>query len=275
MKALLRLLLAVACAAPMLGAQARDDRSPTVGMRARIEQFVVPGGLVAVKPIEPRSAIVLRIVETFPHGTDHRYDFEYYGLEPGKHDLAQYLARVDASDATPVPAIEVTVRATMPAGQVEPTELTPKSPPWLGGYSTTLVVGGVLWVIGLLAILLVGRRKRAATAAAAARPVTLADRLRPLVEGAATGRLDDGGKAELERLLLAFWRRRLELGAQKPAAAIARLREHAEAGALLRQLDAWLHRPGPAAAVDVAALLQPYRDAPVAEDGEDAEEAKA
>ena len=260
------LVVALACVVSAVAAQARDERRASVGMRARIEQVVVLGSALAVKPIEPKSPIVLRIVATWPHGTDHRYDLEYYGLEPGTHDLGAYLTRADASDTTPLPKLEVAIEAILPPGQIEPVALTPKAPPRLGGYSTTLVVGGVLWLVGLFAILFVGRRRRRAAVDAAKRPVTLADRLRPLVEGAAAGSLDDGQKAELERLLLAFWRRRLDLGALKASAAIVQLRAHAEAGPLLRQLDAWLHKPGPARAVDVTALLQPYRDVAAEDD---------
>ena len=35
--------------------------------------------------------------------------------------------------------------------------------------------------------------------------------------------------------------------------------EEAEAGALLRQLEDWLHKPQPSRDVDLAALLAPYR----------------
>jgi hypothetical protein len=43
------------------------------------------------------------------------------------------------------------------------------------------------------------------------------------------------------------------------------LREHAEAGPLVRQLEAWLHRPEPASDSEIQKLLAPYqhvRDAP-------------
>jgi hypothetical protein len=85
------------------------------------------------------------------------------------------------------------------------------------------------------------------------------------VVAAAEGRLDEGGKAELERLLLAYWRRRLGLEQQKVAQAMPVLREHAEAGVLLRELEAWLHRPGPRPATDVGRLLEPYRNVAASE----------
>src|SRR5437867_3237409 len=72
---------------------------------------------------------------------------------------------------------------------------------------------------------------------------TLADRLRPLVEQAAAGTLTRDGQAQLERLLLNHWRQRLELTTDSFADAIRKLRQHNEAGALLRELENWLHRP--------------------------------
>ena len=84
----------------------------------------------------------------------------------------------------------------------------------------------------------------------------------PLVEDARLGRLPQERRAELERLLLGVWRQRLQLQGQSAAAAIAAMRAHPEAGALLRQLELWLHAPATDGAVDVDALLRPYADLP-------------
>ena len=48
----------------------------------------------------------------------------------------------------------------------------------------------------------------------------------------------------------------------KAAEAIGVLRDHEEAGGLLRQLELWLHRRDHNDSVDVAALLKPYQDVP-------------
>jgi hypothetical protein len=82
------------------------------------------------------------------------------------------------------------------------------------------------------------------------------------VDGAVAGKLSQPQLASLERTLLAFWRKRLRLEHTDPAEAIATLRSHAEAGPLLEQLEAWLHRPGTDRDVDAARLLKPYRDLP-------------
>jgi hypothetical protein len=231
-------------------------------MPARIEQVVLPGPeLEARRPEGSREPVVLRVVNAYPHGTAFRYDLEYYGLEPGTFNLADYLVRQDGTPASGLPELRVEVRPLLPPGQVEPHALEPVRPPWLGGYRAWMIVAGVVWVLGLGAILFAGRRRKKG-AGAAGRPLTLAERLRPMVEGAVAGRLSPAELADLERTLLAYWRRRLGLERRKPAEALAELRRHPEAGPLLEQLETWLHRPNAAGRVDVAALLKPYQDLP-------------
>jgi len=65
--------------------------------------------------------------------------------------------------------------------------------------------------------------------------------------------------AWLERCLLAWWRRKLGIDPQTMQQGTESLRQHAQAGPLLQQLELWLHRPGSRDQVDVATLLEPYR----------------
>lgn len=245
-------------------AQKSDEREANVGMRARIEQLVLPGPELIAKPVDdPKAPILLRVVATWPHGDAFRYDLEYTGFVAGRHDLREWLVRADGSPAEGLPEIEVKITSVLTPLSIRPHELEPVEPPTVGGYRTLLVVSGIAWLAGLGAILLFRRRRAAAIADATAPPPTLADRLRPMVEAAMHGRLDDTRRAELERLLFAHWRERLALRDMRTAQAIATLRAHDEAGALLRQLEQWLHAPpsdDARAAVDVQRLLAPYRD---------------
>ncbi len=245
-------------AAGALTAQARDERTASVGMRAHIDELVLAGSELIAAPVTMKAPIVVRVLTARPHGDRFRYDLEWCGLEPGTYDLVQYLARKNGSSMDGVSAIAVTVTSALKKGVFEPSQPLPKASPRLDGYRTQQIVVGILWGVGLLAILFVGRKWRRAVVAAARKP-TLADRLRPLVEAVAAGTADDARKAELERLLVAFWRARLDLSSVKAAAAIAAIRQHEEAGALVRQIEAWLHMPVPPAAFDVQALLAPYR----------------
>ena len=254
-----RLAAAVAVIAATAQDPAQDPaRTAAVGMRARVE-VVLPGGELEPAPSTTKTPIVVRVLNTWQHGEHHRYELEWTGLEPGAHDLTKYLVRKDGSPVGELPAVAVTVTSALAKGVMEPGDLEPAAAERLHGYTALLVTAGVLWAAGLLAILFVGRKYRRAAPAAAAKP-TLADRLRPLVEAVATGAADTAAKAELERLIVAFWRSRLGLEAAKAGDAIVAIRAHGEAGALLRQLEQWLHVPArDAAAVDVTTLLAPYR----------------
>jgi hypothetical protein len=236
----------------------------TVGMSARLDGVVLPGPELEAKPATDRkAAVVLRVVAVYPHGTAFRYDLEYSGLEPGTHDLRDSLRRKDGSPLTGVQPLVVKVNPVRPPGQVEPNKLEIETGPRLGGYwwlSRGLLA---VWALGGLAILLsffFPRRRK--TKAVSDTPVSLADRLRPLVEKATAGTLSRVELAGLERGLLAYWRKRLGLESAEPGAAIESLRKHPQAGPLLAHLEAWLHRPGPPEPVDVPRLLAPYRDLP-------------
>jgi hypothetical protein len=249
---------------PLLAEGPAPVPETTVGMSGRLEGVVLPGPELEAKPIPDRRVpLVLRVARVYPHGTAFRYDLEYFALEPGTHDLRGYLRRKDGSPADGIPALTVKANPVLPPGQVEPNKLEIESGPRVGGYRLLVIGFWVLWGLGLAAIVgsfFFPRRKRAA--AADDRPVSLAERLRPLVEGAVAGKLSQAELAGLERALLAYWRKRLGLEHAEPGEAIDVLRRHPEAAPLLAELEKWLHRPGPPEAVDVGGLLAPYRDLP-------------
>lgn len=258
MRAMLRVLTCLLLCTTLVFAQARDEREATVGMRAYVEQVVIEGPELVPAPSSMKAPVVVRVVKTWPHGAHLRYDLEWVGFEEGNFNLADYLVRKDGSDKGEVPAIEVKVKSLLPYDAFEPSDIDPSNAARLDGYSTTQVVVIVLWSVGLLAILFVGRKWKKKEAPPEA-PPTLADRLRPIVEEVASGKADNAKKAELERLLVAFWRARLDLGSERAVDAIMAIRKHEEAGALLRQVEAWLHAPEPPESMDVAGLLRPYR----------------
>jgi hypothetical protein len=74
-----------------------------------------------------------------------------------------------------------------------------------------------------------------------------------------TGMLTTHQRAELERTLLAFWRERLGLENEKASIALAKMRNHPEAGLLMSQLELWLHRPDTPEQVELGKLLWPYQ----------------
>ena len=225
----------------------------------------MPGTELEPKPLVDReSKVVVRVVGVFPHGTASRYNISYYGLEPGTFDLKDYLRRKDGTSTADLPPIPVTIRAILPPGQIEPNALEATPSLFRGRYRLTMFLATVAWFAGLVAIVLVGRRRaRQGDRSPSSQPLTLADRLRPLVDRAMLGTLGPGERAELERFLIDYWRRKLGLEGASPGRAIETIRADEEAGALLRQLEAWLHRPpGESTPIDLAGLLEPYRALP-------------
>lgn len=248
-------------------ASAADPLTETsVGMSANLDGVVLAGPELQAKKTDDRNTpLVLRVVKTYPHGTDFRYDLEFYALAPGNHDLRDYLIRADGKPLEPaVKSLPVKVVPLLPPGQVQPNKLEIDKGPPIGGYRTWTIVAIVGWLVGLVAIVawMFTGRSRPVLAAGVEKPISLADKLRPLVEGAVAGKLNTAELANLERGLLAYWRKQLSLEAMAPEAAIRQLRAHPDAGPLLARLEEWLHNPGPVAAVDVGELLRPYQNLP-------------
>ncbi|HIG30529.1 MAG TPA: hypothetical protein EYQ50_23130 [Verrucomicrobiales bacterium] len=239
----------------------------SVGMQNEILQIVIPGSELKVIPLDDRKTpIVLRIKAVWPHGSEFRYDFVYYGLDPGNYNLKDYLQRIDGSDLTNVPELPVEISSVLPAGRIRPNPLGKEALPVLGSYKNTMTVISILWVVGLVALVVFGRFRKAEEIRVSVRGETLADRLKPMVEKAMHGEMSMEEQAALERLMLTFWQKRLNLQEVRAAQAILKLKEHDEAGPIFRALEDWLHRPDPVASeIKLAELLEPYRNLPAEE----------
>ena len=235
----------------------------TVGMSKTLSEIILPGSELEVTDIEDQQPFVLRITKSFIHGDAFRYHFVYYGLEPGEYNLTDSLQRKEGAERGDLPEQIGTIHAVLPPGQVTPNQLAPPQAPSIGGYQLLLALAAVVWVVGLLLLIRSTRRPRADRQVSADHPKSLADQLQPLLEAAAEGSLAESQRAELERLLLAFWRKKLEVTGLSPAEAIAALKADPEAGELLRQLEDWLHNPNPSAPVDLKNLLKPYTNVTV------------
>lgn len=264
-------LLSLAMAACVAGALRGDESTDAtkslmqapVGMPARVQDLVIPGSELEALPIEDRkTAVVVRIVATYRHGSDYRYDLEVYGLEPGRHDLRNYLRRKDRSEMGAVPSLWIDVESRLPPGHLLPSEVKTSAVQHIGGYRMAMIGLFAVWTAIVMWLLLSGRRRRPQEQVQVVKEPSPAELLRPLVLDAVAGRISAEKQAELERQLLRYWRRRLKLEDANPVAALAAIREHPQAGALLRQVEDWLHRPGGAQGVDIASVLRPYENPP-------------
>lgn len=214
------------------------------------------------RPLDDRTELILRIERVTTLATDrHRYEFFYMGLEPGAYKLADFLIHPDGTRPDELGDLRIQVRAMLPEdhdGKLN--SYVPRLFPFVGGYRAALIVLAVVWVGGIAAFIILSRKKRVVAAPVFAPPApSFAERLRPLVEEAAAGKLSIEGQANLERLIMGYWREKLNLSELRVSEALAKLKAHSEAGELLRALERWLHRPGGATREEVSALLEPYR----------------
>ncbi len=254
------LLLTLFVAAPVGLVMAQSEPASAVGVPAWKRDLVLAGSEIEILPATPKAPVVLRIDAVRRHGSDWRYDIEYYGLEPGSFDLRDYLRRKDGSSLDDLAPIEVEIEGTLAPGVIRPNPLESGELPSVGGYQLRAWILGVLWVIGLWLILSRRRKHIIASGGGPKRVETLADRLRPLVERGLRGELSREASAQLELNLIAFWRKKLGMGEIDSAEALVSLKQHTDAGPLLRQLELWLHSPSSSPEVNLTELLAPYQN---------------
>ncbi|MCX6876115.1 MAG: hypothetical protein NTW21_20255 [Verrucomicrobia bacterium] len=255
-------LLALCCGANLALAARDPDLSRVIGIEGDVAVTLARGDYQP-RPLDDRTPLILRVEKITPVAGSGQFTYElhYIGFEPGDYRLADYLIHPDGSLATEIGGELLHVRSTLPPnhdGTLNP--YLPRPFPWFGGYRMFLGFLALLWVGGIAAFIFFGRKKQVfVVPVVVAPPPTFAERMRPLVEAAAAGYLAADGQAELERLMTGYWRDKLALPDQRMAAALTELKRHPEAGALLRALERWLHRPGGATREEVAGLLEPYR----------------
>ena len=169
-----------------------------MGIEGRVEA-VLPRPDYRPRPLDDRTELILRVenIEPLTNG-QYRYYLYSMGLEPGSYHLAEFLIRPDGSRPDELAEQTIQVRGLLPDehdGRLN--AYVPRLFPFIGGYRAMLVVLGTLWVGGMVAYLYLTRRKPALAAPVLeASPPSLAERLQPLVEAAATGRLNANGQAQ-------------------------------------------------------------------------------
>ena len=237
--------------------------SQTVGKAGYIKEIILPGPELTARPLDQESEMVVRIVQAIPHGDSFRYEIQFHGLEPGLHDLGDWLERIDGS-SNALPEIPIEILSLLPPGQVEPNALETGWLPRLGGYRNVLIGASILW--GLVFLFLVfGGRKKDEPPAEIATQESLADLLKTRLDAVQNNEMPTEQYAELERMMFAFWRRRLGLENMDTAEALRTIHDHPEAGPLMKQLEQWIHNPESDKHINLSVLLEPFRCIPANE----------
>lgn len=238
------------CLLPMLlvnSLWADDASSLTVkrGLTARL-QFSHPSPTLQAIPDQSMDAEVLvRLERTGQVENEFRYTLSFFGTVAGNYDLSDFIVQ---SDGLPLPANETlpammaSIVSDLPPGRgsnlYEIDDPTVKAP---GGYRATLFAFAVLWAaVPVVWCFVKWRARRPEQQIPDVSPPTLSDHLRPLVQLASEGRLSVEEQSRLEMLIYVFWQRRLRLP-ESLVDALPVMRRHAEAGGLLRSMEAWIH----------------------------------
>lgn len=240
------------------------------GLTAKFE-FTHPSESLRALPDQSIDAPILVRLErmTSPSPTSNpesRYTLSFFGAVAGQYDLADWVVERDGSplaDRDSLPAMQVRI-----VSQLSPdhgTSLYEIDDPSLAasrGYRALLVAIACAWVVvPVVSGLTWWRSREQAPPAPVAVQPTLADRLRPLVQRASEGDLSVDELSRLELMLYVFWQRRLGLS-ESLSEALPVMRRDAEAGGLLRTLEAWVHADAPTrpelTTSTLDALLAPY-----------------
>jgi hypothetical protein len=216
---------------------------PKVGMPVVIKDLILPGTeLEATSQTDDLAPVVLRVINVFPHGTQFRYELEYYGMVPGTFDLKNFLQRKDASTTADLPAIPVEIISVSAPGQLIPRDPSTKRTAWFHYYQLILCAAIILWTITFWSILKIGRRKKAAQELPPEFPSSI-DHLTHYAQQMEKHDLNAQERAEVERLVYAAWREKLGLQETHSNTAVMELKQNAVAGHAIRKLEAWLHAP--------------------------------
>lgn len=250
---------------PTLNAAVSGDRKVdvTVGMSGYIKQVVLPGPELVAKEVDPRrTPIALRIDDIFPHGDELRYDLTFIAFEPGSHDLRDFLQRKDGSSVADLPPLRVTVNSVLPAEQLAPSAPTNDQFARFGGYRIVMGLAIFVWILGLFAILLVGRKKKPTAAFSHANESRRqVDAIRLMIQNAMDSEdLSTDQKAELDMKILNFWRDRRQLQDVAVSDALTQLKSDDQAGPLLNGLERWFYSKDIPAKSEMNSLLQPMAD---------------
>ncbi|MEQ8789375.1 MAG: hypothetical protein RIC55_23985 [Pirellulaceae bacterium] len=212
----------------------------TIGMEGSY-RVVLRGDRLEAVPYTHGDALAVRIASAVETKQGTRYDLRYMAYGPGEHDIARYLVDRQGRRPSDLPEMVVSIDALLADDESGELFGSPESPVDLNSnyYGMMALLWG-LWVVLLIPLLAYGRKPRAA-AERRPPPPSVPQRLRALLETAQRRSLDAEQQADLEKLLLHYWSKRLDVPAGNLVDTLERLRQHPTAGPQVRRVERWLH----------------------------------
>ena len=268
-----RMMIAVVITSMLAAVVCAQDALDSGGVRTVVKRgltgeimFTYEGPALQADPHQDLSAPMLLRLERSERDPTI-YTARFIGSIKGDYDLRSLIVHVDGSAADDVRPIMVHVVSELPAGmETDLFDAADLDVQLDRGYVRTAIMIGLVWLLIPVIVIVrrLMRRKTVVEAAVGPAPPTLAEQLRPLVEALANRQLSVREEGRLELLLYHYWQERLQPRPADMAECIRQIREHPEAGELLRMVEGWLHRPeGHAHKPErLDDLLEPYRTAP-------------
>ena len=206
-------------------------------------RFQYSGSRLRVKTQrDPEASLIVRLRRGEP---GDQYEALFIGTRKGIFDLSETLEHADGSPVDDLPNMPVSIISTLPKDQRSDLFAAVDFQPRLaGGYRGLLIAAGVAWLLVPVTVGIVRYLRRPVVVEVAPPPPepTWGELLEPLVKAAAARPLTADEQGRLELLLLHYWRERSSLAGASMADSIRQLREHAEAGPVVRAVESWLHR---------------------------------
>lgn len=213
------------------------------------------GPRLVARPYRRGASVNVRIAEEVQQGSTRVYDVRYVVTLPGEFDLMEYLTSAEGVARDDLPPFKVNGQTRLTRDietrirEIEDVEV--RIWHW---YYETLAALAVFWVLWLLALILIGRRKAPPRTPPPPPEPSLAEQIAGYLAALGRGELSVADKARLEILLLRHWRERLSPQPEGMAVACRRMQQEANLGPAYRSLEAWLHNP--AAAVDPVEIVE-------------------
>ncbi len=202
------------------------------------------GPRLVARPYRRGASINVRIADEALRGDVRIYDVRYVVNLPGEFELTDYLTSADGRPIDDLPKFRVRGLTSLTKDiETRIREMEDVGVHIWHGYYETLAGLGVFWGLWLAGLIFVGRAKRPPPAKPEPPEPTLAERIARYLAALADRDLSVEEKARLELLLLTAWQERLDLNAQRMAAACRRIRQSNELGSAYEKLQRWLHAP--------------------------------
>ena len=253
MKTLITLLLIIT----NIFATAENENKTSVGVGIVIEDVEISGSKVIPVPrTDYKTPIVLRIVSAEQTENGYLYSIHAEGLDPGNYDLTEFIKRAD-NTTLETEAIPLEVYSVLDTPLTEPRKLTPTKPKNIGGYKKLLIMSGVLWVIGLVAIIYY-KKTKITPVEIKTPPPTLTEKISALLKQGQDN-IDTDTQAQLERLMIGHWIEKFpELEGKPIQESLTTLRNNEESGDMIRSVEKWLHSGEKVSQEEIERTLAPY-----------------